>query len=149
MTRARLDQINIVSADTAASAAFYRRLGVDIGPVDDASGFHVGGSCPDGFTLDLDTPAFARTWNAAWATSPDLAGRVVVGFGVDSREAVDEAVAELAGAGHKVLQPPWDAFWGCRYAIVEDPNGVAVGLMSPRDPDKSYWPPPNWPEGRE
>lgn len=145
MAHAKLDQISIVSADPAASVAFYRRLGVDYGPVDETT-FHVGGEAPDGFSLDLDTPAFARTWNAAWATAADLAGRVVVGFGLESREAVDAAVDELAGAGHKVLQPPWDAFWGCRYAIVEDPDGVAVGLMSPRDPDKSYWPPPNWPE---
>jgi hypothetical protein len=27
---------------------------------------------------------------------------------------------------------------------VEDPNGIAVGLMSPRDPAKSYWPPEGW-----
>jgi uncharacterized glyoxalase superfamily protein PhnB len=26
---------------------------------------------------------------------------------------------------------PWDAFWGARYAMVEDPDGIAVGLMSP------------------
>ena len=24
-----------------------------------------------------------------------------------------------------------DSFWGARYAIVEDPDGIAVGLMSP------------------
>jgi hypothetical protein len=38
------------------------------------------------------------------------------------------------------LQPPW----GARYAIVEDPNGIAVGLMSPRDPVRNYWPPEGW-----
>ena len=33
-------------------------------------------------------------------------------------------------------QEPYDAFWGARYAIVEDPDGNAVGLMSPIDPDR-------------
>ncbi len=33
--------------------------------------------------------------------------------------------------GHRSLHPPSDGFWGARYAIVEDPDGRAVGLMSP------------------
>src|SRR6476469_9867215 len=33
-------------------------------------------------------------------------------------------------------QPPWDAFWGARYAVVEDPDGNAVGIMSAIDPDR-------------
>ena len=40
-------------------------------------------------------------------------------------------------------QPPFDAFWGARYAIVEDPDGNSVGLMSPVDPTRrSPMPPP-------
>lgn len=144
---AKLDQINIVAADPAASVAFYRRLGVafDEAPADAP---HIGGAAGDGFTLDLDAPWFARVWNVAWAAESGLAGRVVVGFAVESRAEVDALYASLTGAGARGLAPPWDAFWGCRYAIVEDPDGVAVGLMSPRDPALSYWPPKNWPEGR-
>ena len=38
----------------------------------------------------------------------------------------------LTAAGHRGLQAPYDAFWGARYAVVEDPDGIAVGLMSPK-----------------
>lgn len=144
---ARLDQINIVSADPAASAAFYRRLGVEIAAVEEGQ-FHVGGQDPAGFALDLDVAWFARVWNTGWEGAETLAGRVVVGFGVDAREDVDALFAELVGAGHQGLQPPFDAFWGARYAIVEDPDGVAVGLMSPVDPARRFWPPVNWPKDR-
>ena len=58
-----------------------------------------------------------------------------------SREAVDARYAELAGAGHKGLQPPYDTFWGARYAIVEDPDGRHVGIMSPIDPERRTAPP--------
>lgn len=34
-----------------------------------------------------------------------------------------------------------DVDWGARYAIVEDPDGNGVGLMSPIDPERKYWPP--------
>ena len=58
-----------------------------------------------------------------------------------SREAVDEVYADLTAAGYVGLQPPHDAFWGARYAIVEDPDGIAVGLMSPISPDFKSVPP--------
>ena len=72
---------------------------------------------------NVRVPAGARIW--------DLAGRVVVGFSVSSRDEVDGLYGEMTAAGHRGLQAPFDAFWGARYAIVEDPDGIAVGIMSP------------------
>ncbi len=37
----------------------------------------------------------------------------------------DEAVARAEAAGAAVTMPPWDAFWGDRYAQVVDPFGHA------------------------
>jgi uncharacterized glyoxalase superfamily protein PhnB len=48
----------------------------------------------------------------------------------------------MVGAGYRGLQDPHDAFWGARYAIIEDPDGIAVGLMSPVSSYKKS-PPPN------
>ena len=94
-----------------------------------------------GIGLDLDSTAFAGLWNAGWKGREDLRGRVVVGFSVASRDAVDEVYADLTGAGHTGLQAPYDAFWGARYAIVEDPDGIAVGIMSPSSPEWRSAPP--------
>ncbi len=55
-----------------------------------------------------------------------LAGRVVIGFKSETCATVDAAYAEAIGEGHKGLQSPYDAFWRARYAIVEDPDGIAV-----------------------
>jgi len=41
---------------------------------------------------------------------------LVIGFGVASREEVDRLCADLAAAGHRIQQRPYDAFWGARYA---------------------------------
>ena len=63
----------------------------------------------------------------------DRAGRrVVIGFKLPSSEAVDALYADLTGAGYRGQQAPCDAFWGPRYAVVEDPDGNPVGLMGPR-----------------
>jgi Glyoxalase/Bleomycin resistance protein/Dioxygenase superfamily len=42
----------------------------------------------------------------------------------------------ITAAGYRGQQPPYDAFWGARYAVIEDPDGNAVGIMSPVDPDR-------------
>ncbi len=136
--RPTLNQANIVCGNVDASIAFYRRLGVEIPEPRiwrTATGVHhvsaIEADSAEAATLDLDSTAFAQIWNKGWAGRQDLAGRVVVGFGVSTREEVDRLYGEMTAAGHRGLQAPWDAFWGARYAIVEDPDGIAVGLMSP------------------
>ena len=61
---------------------------------------------------------------------------MVLGFKVDTRDEVDSLVETLAADGVTVQQPPYDAFWGARYAVVSDPDGNAVGIMSPIDPER-------------
>ena len=95
---------------------------------------------PGGLSLELDTADSARVWHAGWRADPGSVG-VVVGFALPSREAVDERYAALTAAGYAGRQPPFDAFWGARYAIVADPDGNDVGLMSPVDEAARYWPP--------
>ena len=134
----KLGQLNIVSADVEASLRFYRRLGVEI-PDErvwrtDTGAHHASAIATPGeqsLDLDVDSTAFAQVWNTGWKGRSGLGGRVVVGFNVPSRERVDELYAEMTAAGHAGLQPPYDAFWGARYAVLEDPDGIAVGIMSP------------------
>jgi uncharacterized glyoxalase superfamily protein PhnB len=147
MVRAVFDQVNIVSGDPATSIAFYRRLGVEIPEVHvwrtKTGTHHVSGpaAAEGAADLDIDSTAFAQLWNTGWRSRSDLAGRVVIGFKLETREAVDAAYAEAVGAGYMGLQSPYDAFWGARYAMVEDPDGIAVGLMSPIDPTRKTAPP--------
>jgi catechol 2,3-dioxygenase-like lactoylglutathione lyase family enzyme len=143
------DQVNIIVGDFARSLDFYHRLGVafpESATAKTDTQFHVNGETSAGFHFELDNARFARVWNRGWTARPDLVGRIVLGFGVASREAVDQLYAELTGAGYPALAPPHDAFWGARYAILEDPNCIAVGVMSPIDPARKTWPPEGWSE---
>ena len=65
----------------------------------------------------------------------------MIGFRLASREAVDELHARLVAEGYRSRQEPYDTFWGARYAIVADPDGRDVGLMSPSDPARRSAPP--------
>jgi catechol 2,3-dioxygenase-like lactoylglutathione lyase family enzyme len=143
-TRPTLNQLNIVSSNPEASIAFYRRLGLDIPDRQvwrTTTGVHHVSAEDAGLDFDLDSTAFAQLWNNGWRGRKDLAGRVVVGLHVASREEVDRLYGEMTAAGHRGLQAPCDAFWGARYAIVEDPDGIAVGLMSPKSAEHRSPPP--------
>ena len=139
-----LHMLNLVVEDMGASLDFYRRLGVTVPDGEDAAGYHVQLRMPGGFSLELDTAESARLWHAAWRADPASAS-VVVGFSLPTREAVDERYLELTSAGYPGRQPPFDAFWGARYAIVADPDGHDVGLMSPIDESRRTWPPQDSP----
>lgn len=107
---------------------------------EDAAGAHVQLRMPGGFSLEPGTAESARLWHAGWRADPARV-RVVIGFSRPAREAVDEHYTELTAAGYAGRQPPFDAFWGARYAIVADPDGNDVGLMSPADESRRTWPP--------
>jgi hypothetical protein len=100
-TRPTLNQLNIVSGNVDASIAFYRRLGVEIPePRSGAPPPARITSAPSSAAADAADPrsrqrAFAQIWNKGWAGRKDLAGRVVVGFSVGSREEVDRLYGEM------------------------------------------------------
>ena len=126
------DQINLVVSDMGAAVAFYRRLGLKIPDTDPSwQAHHRTAEVNGGLDLDLDSEEFARHWNRGWS-----GGRAVIGFKVESRDHVDELYQELTDAGYRGQQPPYDSFWGARYAVIEDPDGNPVGVMSPVDSDR-------------
>ena len=89
--------------------------------------------------VDVDSSVFASHWGGGW--NPGRTG-AVVGLRYPARDDVDriyEAVIEAGGVG---LREPHDAFWGARYALVEDPDGTAIGLMSVAD-ESARRPPPD------
>jgi uncharacterized glyoxalase superfamily protein PhnB len=133
-----LHMLNVIVADMAATLDFYQRLGIAVPRV--PAGAHVQLRMPGGFSLELDTAESARLWHAGWRADP-ASTRVVLGFMLASRQAVDDRYAELTAAGYQGRQPPFDAFWGARYAIVADPDGNDVGLMSPVEESRRTWPP--------
>jgi uncharacterized glyoxalase superfamily protein PhnB len=143
-TPADLHMLNLVVGDMAASLEFYRRLGVaaaDVTP----DAVHAQLKMPGGFSLELDTAESVRIWHAGWRADPSQV-KAVLGIMLASREVVDQRYAELTDAGYTGRQPPFDAFWGARYAIVADPDGNDVGLMSPIDESRASMPPAQSPD---
>ena len=122
--------IELVVFDMAATLAFYRRLGLEI-PVDADHQPHVDIELGDGMRLAWDTEETIRSYDPGWSPPSAAGHRVALAFACDSPADVDAAWAELTAAGYEGHLPPWDAFWGMRYAIVHDPDGTPVDLFAP------------------
>ncbi|MFF0335732.1 VOC family protein [Streptomyces fimicarius] len=128
----RLDAISIITADLAASLAFYRRLGLDI-PDGAESAPHVEVTLPGGQRLLWDTEEVIASFDPAWERPAGGGERVALAFVCDSPREVDAVYAELTGAGYTGHLKPWDAVWGQRYAVVLDPDGCGVSLFAAAD----------------
>ena len=128
--------MGLVVTDMAASVAFYRRLGLAIADSDvyaeDGLGHHLEIKMDAGAGLEVDTLELTRRFDPNFP-EPVATSTTVAMFSLPSRDAVDAKHDELVTAGAKSHLAPFDAFWGARYAVVLDPDGNQVGLMSPQE----------------
>ncbi|GIG70715.1 VOC family protein [Phytomonospora endophytica] len=126
-----LDVIAVVVDDMAASLAFYRRLGFDI-PASADNEPHVEVTLRGGMRMAWDDAKTIRSFMPEW-NPVEGAGRIGMSFLCESPADVDERYAALVEAGYVGEKEPWDAFWGQRYAVVQDPDGNGVDLFAPLD----------------
>lgn len=121
-----LAQINLVTNDMAAAVEFYRLLGWEFEVTPD--GAHAATQIAPGVRVELDTTKFASVWNAGAVAA---SGRTLLIASMDTRIEVDTVFAGIVDMGHAVVQRPYDAFWGARFAIVADPGGKSDRTHEP------------------
>lgn len=113
-----------------ASASFYRLIGLPF-PNDDELREHVEIDLGGGTHIAFSTEGVVRMYDPGWRL-PQRPPALAIQFQVESRNAVDALFEQLTAAGHPGHLPPVDAFWGNRYAEVDDPDGNIVGIHSQR-----------------
>jgi catechol 2,3-dioxygenase-like lactoylglutathione lyase family enzyme len=122
----QLNAIGIVTSDMAESIRFYRALGLDMPDTPDEG--HVEATMPDGARLMLDSEeviySFLPDWKRVDGNQASLA------FECESPAEVDMIYARVTEAGFPGDKEPWDAFWGQRYALLFDPDGVSINLYA-------------------
>jgi len=127
----QLDLIGIIVRDMPQALAFYRDLGLEIPPELDGEG-HVEITLPKGLRIAWDTQEVVRSFDAHW--QPASGGhRMGLAFLCASPAEVDALFARLTAKGHRAYKEPFAAFWGQRYAQIEDPDGNVIDLFAPLD----------------
>ena len=124
---AKLDVVGVAVKSMAESLRFYRLLGMDI-PAGSEAEPHVEVTL-DGIRFAWDTIEVLKGVYDEWDEQP-TGHRVELAWKCDGREAVDALYSTIVAQGYRGHKPPWDAFWGQRYAIVEDPDGNLISLFA-------------------
>ena len=119
--------VQLVVDDMGTSLDFYRRLGLDFPEGADSEG-HLEATNA-GIRFALDTVEVIRSFDPDWS-KPSGGHQMSIAFRCESPAEVDRVYEELMESGVKSHKEPWDAFWGMRYAEVEDPDGNVVDLFA-------------------
>jgi catechol 2,3-dioxygenase-like lactoylglutathione lyase family enzyme len=122
----QLNAIGIVTSDMARSIRFYRLLGIDVPETPDEG--HVDTFLPNGVRFMLDTEDVVRSFRPDW--SRETGNQLALALECDTAAEVDETFRRAVDAGFHGEKEPWDAFWGQRYAQLQDPDGVPVDLYA-------------------
>ena len=121
-----LNAIGIAVSDMATSIRFYRLLGLDVPETPDEE--HIDAFLPNGVRFMLDSEDVMRSFREGWTR--ETGNQIGLALECGSPAEVDEVYARVTGAGFHGEKEPWDAFWGQRYAVLLDPDGVEVSLYA-------------------
>ncbi|HTO06633.1 MAG TPA: VOC family protein [Myxococcota bacterium] len=131
--------VHLYVRDLARSLAFYRLLGLSL-PEPEPGGVFASTAVGKDVHLAFGTFELTRGYDPGFR-EPRGGPTNSLQFDVESRADVDRIHARLISAGYASHLAPHDAFWGSRYAEVEDPDGNTVGFQSPVDEARRSRPP--------
>lgn len=121
-----LNAIGIASSDMARSIAFYRALGFDVPDTPDEG--HIDTFLPNGVRFMLDSEDVIRSFLPDWTREDG--NQVSLALECASPAEVDDVYTRVVAAGFEGEKEPWEAFWGQRYALLIDPDGVRINLYA-------------------
>jgi uncharacterized glyoxalase superfamily protein PhnB len=118
--------VGMVSRDMDAALRFYRLLGLDIPDYKDEPFVEV--ITPNGYRISWNSLEMTKSIDPDWVTP--VGQRMTLAFKCDTPAGVDALYQQIVAGGYAGHKPPWDAFWGQRYAVVVDPDGNLVDLFA-------------------
>jgi len=123
----KLNAVGVASKNLATTASFYTLLGFEFDDFTEKDK-HIEPKPPSGS---------ARLMIDAWDLAREIIGEEprpgnLSTFALEygSPQEVDEVAERIESSGFTVVKSPWDAVWGQRYAIVQDPDGYRVDLYA-------------------
>jgi uncharacterized glyoxalase superfamily protein PhnB len=122
------DAIGIVVEDLDRAREFYRHLGLEL-PEDPEGHGHAEVELAGGLRLMFDTVETMKSFDSSWSRG-EGSPTASLAFSFGTPAEVDAKYQELVEAGGKGHLPPWDAFWGMRYASLRDPDGNGIDLYA-------------------
>ncbi len=123
----KLNAVGVTSGDFQKTTQFYKLLGFEF-PEFKADDQHLEAITKEGSArLMIDHTDLIKEISGE---EPKPGNHSSFAIEYDSPQEINEIADKINLAGFKIAKEPWDAFWGQRYAIVEDPDGYKVDLYA-------------------
>jgi len=123
----KLNAIGITTTNLAKTVEFYTLLGFEF-PDHKPDEQHLEPKISVGSAkLMIDSHDLIKE---ILGTDPVPSNHSAFALEYETPKELDEIVQKLKNSGFIITKKPWDAFWGQRYAIVEDPDGYKVDLYA-------------------
>jgi uncharacterized glyoxalase superfamily protein PhnB len=123
----KIDAVGVSSSNLKETVKFYSLLGFEFPEFKDDEDHLEPVMATGGTRLMIDSVGMITN---ILGEAPKPGNHSSFAIVYDSPGEVDAAAKKVADAGYKVVTEPWDAFWGQRYAIVQDPDGYKVDLFA-------------------
>lgn len=123
----KIDAVGVASSDLAQTVSFYKILGFEFPELkpDDS---HIEAKRRDeSARLMIDSKDLIKEITG---TTPVPSNHSQFAIEFENAKEIDTIAENLKINGFKVFKEPWDAFWGQRYCIVQDPDGYMIDLFS-------------------
>src|SRR5690348_13677153 len=122
------DMIGMVVKNMGEALRFYRTLGLAIPEGQDAEPY-VDFTTANGYRISWNALEMVKEIDPGYVDP--VGSRIGLAFKCDSPADVDATYHRMLSAGYAGYKEPWDAFWGQRYAMINDPDGNHIELFAP------------------
>jgi catechol 2,3-dioxygenase-like lactoylglutathione lyase family enzyme len=123
----KIDAVEVTTGEMKRTVAFYSLLGFEFSEFKEDED-HLEPKTPDGSArLMIDTKKM-MTEMLGTPPKPGNHGSFAIQYG--SPAEIDRVAKKVKEGGFKLVKEPWDAFWGQRYAVVQDPDGYQIDLYA-------------------
>lgn len=123
----KIDAVGVSSSNLDKTVAFYQLLGFKFDEIKGDEDHIEPIVEPGGMRLMIDSKKLMTELINA---KPKPSNHSAFAILYDSPAEVNAVAERIKQAGYIVVTEPWDAFWGQRYAIVQDPDGYRVDLFA-------------------
>lgn len=121
----KLDMVGIIVQDMEKACAFYQHLGFEIKSEKRADYVELDNH---GVRISLNSKEIIE--GIYGFRTKSIGERIELAFLCDSAEEVNQICRSMADNGYTIVKEPWDAFWGQRYAIIQDVDDNLISLFS-------------------
>src|SRR3990172_5637813 len=124
----KIDAVGVTTSNLERTVAFYQLLGFEF-PDFKEDEDHLEPKTPDGSARLMIDSKKSVTEYLGTPPKPGNHGSFAIQY--ESPGEIDTVAKKVRDAGFTLLKEPWNAYWGQRYAVVQDPDGYQVDLYAP------------------